>query len=218
MGHLRDRFESAGYKVVAVRDGLSALKVVEALRPDLVLLNVVSPHKDGVDLCRRIRELSDVPLVVLSGRSEEAIKVRCLDLGADDYVTKPFGVEELLARVAAILRRSCRQEEATAETKLVCGDVSIDFGRRQVRVRGREVDLTPTEFKLLSQLVANSGRVMFHQELLSRIWGVNYRDEVEYLRVYVRYLREKIEDDPSRPKYILSKPGVGYSFAPSGGN
>lgn len=212
--HLKDSFECAGYKAVAVRDGLSALRVVEAINPDLVVIDIVLPCLGGFELLQRIRELSDVPLVVLSELSDEAGKVKCFNLGADDFVTKPYGIDEVLARVAAILRRRRRPEEAGRDKTLVCGDISIDFGRRQVKVRDREVNLTPTEFKLLGQLMANSGRVMFHEELLSRVWGVNYSDEVEYLRVYVRYLRTKIEVDPSKPKYILSKPGVGYAFAP----
>jgi two-component system KDP operon response regulator KdpE len=149
---------------------------------------------------------------MLTAKVEDVDKVKGLKLGADDYITKPFNVQELLARIEAVLRRAGSSEDAKAPRTFTGGDVSVDFVRRRVMVRGQEIALTLTEYKLLSQLVSNAGRVMLHRELLTRVWGAEYQNELEYLRAYIRHLRQKIEEDPHQPKYILSKPGIGYIF------
>jgi two-component system, OmpR family, KDP operon response regulator KdpE len=200
---------SVGYKVFCAADGNTALHLMEQENPDLVILDIMLPDIDGFELCRRIREYSEVPIIMLTGRGDEIDKVTGLNAGADDYVTKPVGAEELLARVKAILRRT-RFGQAQAPSTFVCDDLSVDFRQRRVTVRGQEVRLSPTEFGLLEQLAARAGRVIPHKDLLRAVWGPDYRDDIEYVRVYVRYLRQKIEDDPARPRYILTEPGVGY--------
>ncbi|MBI2854543.1 MAG: response regulator transcription factor, partial [Chloroflexi bacterium] len=173
---------------------------------------IMLPGMDGFDLARRIREFSEMPIIMLTAKTEEADKVTGLRIGADDYMTKPFGVQELLARVEAVLRRAGTATSTAVPGKdgLQLGDLSIDFLRRQVTVRGKEVELTLTEYKLLAELANNVGKVMLHGELLSKVWGNEYRNEWEYLRAYVRRLRRKIERDPSHPEYLLSRPGFGY--------
>jgi two-component system KDP operon response regulator KdpE len=166
---------------------------------------------DGFTFLQRVREFSDVPVILLTAKGEERDKVQGLDLGADDYLTKPFGPAEMLARVRAVLRR--RQPSEEAPTELVLGDLTINLARRRVIRQGQEIHLTPTEYKLLHELATNPGRVILHGELLSRVWGSEYRDEVDYLWTYVRYLRNKIEPDPAHPRFILSEPGVGYLLA-----
>lgn len=210
---VKANLESVGYNVLSTLDGKSAVEMVEINEPDVVILDLGLPGMHGYEVCRRIREFSSVPIIILTARSEEEDKVKGLNLGADDYLTKPFGAEELLARVNALLRRSRMVAGPKAPTRFECGEITIDFLQHKVFVRGQEVSLSPTEYKLLYQLTSNAGRVMLHEELLTKIWGVEYRDEIDYLRVYVRYLRQKIEQDPSKPRYILAKPGVGYIFA-----
>ncbi len=210
---VRANLESVGHRVLVAEQAESALEMMEREVPDIIILDIMLPGMDGFALCRRIREFSTVPILMLTARVAEADKVRGLQLGADDYLTKPFGAQELLARVDALLRRSRLQEGDQAVPVFRYGDVVVDFLRRRVEVRGQEVSLTPIEYKLLCQLVANAGRVMLHEDLLNKVWGPEYRDELEYLRAYIRHLRQKIEADPSRPKYILSKPGMGYLFA-----
>ena len=210
---VRKNLESLGYKVTAAGDGKTAIELVETRDFDLVILDLMLPDMDGYDVCRQIREFSEVPIIMLTARSDETEKVRGLDLGADDYLTKPFNVQEMLARVRAVLRRTRLPQQAKARPVLTTGNLCIDFARRLVTLRGERVKLSPTEYKLLYELASNAGRVLLHDELLRRVWGSEYRDEVEYLRVYVRYLRQKIEDDPARPRYILTEPGVGYCFA-----
>ncbi len=210
---VRANLESVGYKVFVAMDAASALDLVEREMPDLILLDIMLPDVDGYEVCRRVREFSGVPIIMLTAKAEETDKVKGLRLGADDYLTKPFGVLELLARVAAVLRRTKATEDVQTPPVFVCGDVRVDFVRRRVAVRGQEVALTLTEYKLLSQLVSNAGRVMLHEDLLSKVWGADYRNELEYLRAYIRHLRRKIEQDPGNPTYILSRPGVGYLFA-----
>ncbi|MBI4185877.1 MAG: response regulator transcription factor [Chloroflexi bacterium] len=210
---VRANLEPAGYKVFIAMDGPSALAVFDKEMPEMVILDIMLPDTDGYELCQRIREFSDVPIIMLTAKVEDADKVKGLKLGADDYLTKPFNVEELLARIEAVLRRSEPGEEAKAPRAVTCGDISVDFIQHKVTVQGREVALTLTEYKLLAQLVKNAGRVMLHRELLSKIWGDEYRDELEYLRAYIRHLRQKIEKDPHHPQYILSRAGIGYLFA-----
>ena len=209
---VRTNLESVGYKVVIAMDANSALEMVNLEALDIIILDIMMPGMDGYELCQRIREFSQTPIVMLTAKVEDSDKVKGLKLGADDYLTKPFSVQELLARIEAVLRRSSVSEEVNAPPIFTGGDVSVDFVQRRVTVRGQEVSLTLTEYKLLSQLVSNAGRVMLHRELLTRVWGAEYQDEVEYLRAYIRHLRQKIEEDPHHPKYILSKPGIGYIF------
>jgi two-component system KDP operon response regulator KdpE len=180
--------------------------------PDLVILDIVMPKMDGFEVCRRLREWTQVPIIMLSAKGDESDKVKCLDLGADDYITKPFGKDELIARVRAVLRRA--EAAATTSTKpsFACGDVRVNFASRQVTVAGNEVKLTPTEYTLLQELVLNASKVLTHTHLLNKVWGPEYRDEREYLHVFVRRLRSKLETDPTKPRYILTVPGVGYQF------
>ena len=209
---VRTNLESVGYKVLTAMDTQSALELVDREMPDMILLDIMLPGIGGYELCQRIREFSDVPIIMLTAKVEDMDKVRGLKLGADDYITKPFNVQELLARIEAVLRRTRSSEEANAPRSFSCGDISVDFVQRRVTRHGQEVSLTLTEYKLLSQLVSNAGRVMLHRELLTRVWGAEYQDELEYLRAYIRHLRQKIEENPHQPKYILSKPGIGYIF------
>jgi two-component system KDP operon response regulator KdpE len=209
---VRANLEPAGYKVLVALEARSALELIDAEMPDIIVLDIMLPEIDGYELCQRIREFSAVPIIMLTAKVEDSDKVRGLKLGADDYVTKPFNVQELLARIEAVLRRTQSPEEASSPRTFSGGDVTVDFVQRRVMVRGQEVTLTLTEYKLLSQLVSNAGRVMLHRELLTRVWGPEYQDELEYLRAYIRHLRQKLEADPHQPKYILARPGVGYIF------
>ncbi len=209
---VRANLESVGYKVLAAMDAHSGLKLVDMEGPDIIILDIMLPEMDGYELCQRIREFSSVPIIMLTAKVEDVDKVRGLTLGADDYLTKPFNVQELLARIEAVLRRTQFPEKVETPRIFTCDEIAIDFVRRSVTVRGQEVALTLTEYKLLCQLVNNAGRVMLHRELLTKVWGAEYGDEVEYLRAYIRHLRQKIEEDPHQPKYILSKPGIGYIF------
>jgi two-component system KDP operon response regulator KdpE len=209
---LRANLERAGYRVDTAADGAAALDRMEIEAPDLILLDVMMPVMDGLTCLGRLRAFSDLPVILLTANGEERDKVQGLDLGADDYLTKPFGPAELLARVRVALRRRTPGTEPAPAT-LVVGDLTINLARRRVLRQGREIRLTPTEYKLLYELATNRGRVLLHGELLGRVWGPEYRDQVDYLWTYVRYLRHKIEPDPARPRYILSEPGVGYLFA-----
>jgi two-component system, OmpR family, KDP operon response regulator KdpE len=207
---LRVALTAQGYEVVAAVNGEEALDAAATAPPDAVILDLGLPGLSGLEVCRSLREWSPVPILVLSARSAEREKVAALDLGADDYVTKPFGMDEVLARLRAALRRS--SAAPPVEAHFETGDLRIDFGRRLVTVSGKEVHLTPTEYSLLKLLVANPDRVLTHGMLLRSVWGSEYGEEAHYLRVFVRQLRQKIEPDPSRPRYILTEPGVGYRF------
>ena len=209
---VRANLESVGYRVLVAMDAHSALEIVDMEMPALILLDIMLPETDGYELCQRIREFSDVPIIMLTAKVEDVDKVRGLKSGADDYLTKPFNVQELLARIEAVLRRTGPSDEAKILPTFNCDDISVDFVQRKVTVRGQEIALTLTEYKLFSQLVSNAGRVMLHRELLANVWGAEYQNELEYLRAYIRHLRQKIEEDPHQPKYILSKPGIGYIF------
>ena len=200
-----------GYDVLTAEDGQTALRVFEESAVDLVILDIMMPGPDGFEVCRTIRRQSDVPIIMLSARGQESDIVRALDLGADDYLTKPFGVGEMLARVRAALRRT-PQTGVAPHPPLVTEDLEIDFAARLVALRGREVQLTPTEYDLLVHLAINAGRVLTHRALLQAVWGPEYGDETEYVWVYIRRLRCKIEPDPGNPRYILTQPGVGYCF------
>jgi len=210
---VRANLESVGYKVFVAMDAPAALECIDMKMPDLILLDIMLPGIDGFDLCQRIREFSTAPIIMLTAKVEDTDKVKGLKLGADDYVTKPFSVQELLARVEAVLRRSKSAAEIKTPPVFTCGDVTVDLMRHRVTVRGQEVALTLTEYKLLVLLASNAGRVMLHRELLTRVWGPEYQDELEYLRAYIRHLRQKIEADPHQPRYLLSRPGIGYVFA-----
>jgi len=202
---------AVGYQVIAAANGQTAIEQVALEQPDLVLLDIMLPFGlDGYEVCRRIREFSATPVIMLTAKAQEADKLKGFEVGADDYLTKPFSSKELIARVQAVLRRSKSPEEAKANASLVCGELAINFAQHRVFVRGQEVSLTATEYELLRQLALNANRVMLHEQLLTSVWGPEYRDDVDYLRAYIRYLRRKIEPDPSRPRYILTTPGVGY--------
>lgn len=202
-----------GYIVSEAGNGLEALASWERDNPHLAVLDIMMPRMDGLEVCRRIREHSNAPIIALTALDAEADKVAALDLGADDYLTKPFGVEELLARVRAAMRRSQWQGELSAPGAQWFGALMIDLEGRVVRRDDAEIRLTPTEFSLLAQLVTHAGKVLTHRQLLQRVWGPEYGDEAEYLRVYVQRLRRKIEPEPANPHYLLTEPGVGYRFA-----
>ena len=202
-----------GVDIVTASDGERALQAFFDELPDVVLLDVGLPRLDGFEVLRRIREVSDTPVLMLTARGEELDKVRGLEIGADDYVTKPFSPLELLARIKAILRRSELPPPVRATPSFAAGDLAINFDSHEVHKRGERVALTATEYRLLFQLVRNAGHVVPREALLARVWGDEYRDQTDYLKVYVSRLRGKLEDDPDRPRYILTERGLGYRFA-----
>lgn len=209
---VRSNLEAQHYKVISAMDGPSGMAMAEKEGPDLIILDIMLPGMDGFDVLQKIREFSAVPVIMLTAKDQEIDVVRGLHLGADDYVRKPFSVHELLARVEAVLRRAAPTEDVMTRPPFVSGDFVMDFQQRKITVRGKEVKVGPTEYKLLTQLVRNAGRVMLHADLLRKVWGPEYGGETEYLRVYISYLRNKIEEDPGNPKYILTEHGVGYMF------
>ena len=200
------------YEVIEARTGEDALRLLPEETPNLVLLDMNMPGMGGLETCRAIRSGSDIPVIILSVRNTERDKVAALDAGADDYVTKPFGIEELLARIRAALRRSPLSMEG-GPRGFTAPDLEIDFEARRVRANGKEVRLTPKEFEVLRYLVAHAGRPVTHRELLQAVWGPDYGDEPEYLRVFINQVRKKIEVNPGKPKYVLTEPWVGYRFA-----
>lgn len=208
----RLNLEAESYKVVAAMEAESAIEQIQLNSPDLIILDIMLPGVSGYELCQRIREFSSVPIIMLTAKVEDADIVKGLKLGADDYLTKPFNVQELLARIEAVLRRAEAADKTPAPATFTCHDLSIDFVRHRVTCRGQEISLTATEYKLLVQLAGNAGRIMLHKELLTRVWGSEYQDELDYLRAYIRHLRAKIEEDPHNPRYIVAKPGIGYLF------
>ena len=208
---IRMNLELEGYRVIEAHDGLEALDKARTALPDLILLDVMMPELDGFETLRMLREVSNVPVIMLTVRNDEEDKVRGLELGADDYVTKPFGTRELASRVKAVLRRT--QSLVTRERVLRIDDrLSVDFDRRNVIVEGERVPLRPTEFRLLYHLVENAGWVVPRETLLAKVWGYEYRDEVQYLRPYISYLRKKIEPEPANPRYIFTALEAGYRF------
>jgi len=209
---LRANLETKGYEVLAAMDGAEALQTFEMDLPDLVILDIMMPKTDGLEVCRRLREWSQVPIIMLSARGNESDKVKCLDLGADDYITKPFGASELIARVRAVLRRTEAAATIPTQSSFTGGDLQISFAQRRVTIAGKEVKLTPTEYSLLQELVLNAGKVLTHTHLLNKVWGAEYREEREYLHVFVRRLRAKLEPNPTNPKYITTVSGIGYQF------
>jgi two-component system KDP operon response regulator KdpE len=212
---LRTSLSSHGYDIRVANDGETALEIMKDWSPDLVITDLAMPNMDGLELCRRLRLATRIPIIVLSVRGEERTKVQALDAGADDYVTKPFGIEELLARVRANLRRVPAAENE--ESPLIeVGDFRIDLAAHKVTVRRREVHLTPKEFDLLTYLARHPGKVVTHRTLLGAIWGGQSTEQVEYLRVFVGQLRKKLEPEASSPRYIVTEPWVGYRFEPAG--
>jgi two-component system, OmpR family, KDP operon response regulator KdpE len=206
---VRTKLQSDGYGVITAVNGQEAVELFERERPDIVVLDLMMPVMDGYDAMQQIRQSANVPVVILTARSAAPEKIRGLDLGADDYVTKPFNPDELSARIAAVLRR-VSGSQPVATQMLDYGRLTIDLGRRQIMADGHEVELSRTEWELLYQLASNAGRVMLHSELLSRIWGPEFRDETYYLRTWVSRLRAKLEEDREHPQLIKTFPGMGY--------
>jgi two-component system KDP operon response regulator KdpE len=198
--------------VVGAVNGESGLDILEHERPDIVLLDIGLPDIDGFEVLRQIRAFSDVPVVMLTAHDDSMDKVKGLELGADDYVTKPFNHLELMARVKAVLRRLDMPAPASRTPSFRSGDLEVDFARQEARLRGQRLDLTPTEYKLLYHLIRNAGHILQHGTLLAKVWGREYVDEVDYIRVYIRRLREKLGDNPENPRYIRTERGLGYRF------
>jgi two-component system KDP operon response regulator KdpE len=207
---LQVNLESRGYAVETAETGELAIRSFNNRRPDVMILDLLLPGMEGVEVVRRIRELSPVPIIVLSAIGEEARKVDALEMGADDYMTKPFGMDELLARIRSLLRRAAGAQ--SAQPVFTAGGLCVNFDRREVTLDDKPIKLTPTEYDLLKYLIEHSGKVLTHRMLLQEVWGQAYVDQAQYLRVFVGQLRKKIEQDPTRPRFILTDPGVGYRF------
>ncbi len=209
---LRANLQAKGYDVLTALDGAEALQTFEMELPDLMILDIMMPKLDGFEVCRRLREWSQIPIIMLSARGDVSDKVKCLDLGADDYITKPFGVSELIARVKAVSRRTEAAATIPDQPTFTSGDLKINFAQRLVTVAGKEVKLTPTEYSLLQEFVVNAGKVLTHKYLLNKVWGPEYREEKEYLHAFVHRLHRKLEPDRTEPRYLVGVPGVGYQF------
>ena len=211
---IRMNLEHDGYEVIEAYSGQQALDMVRSRMPNLVILDVMMPGLDGYETLQILREISQVPVIMLTAKGEEEDRIRGLELGADDYVTKPFSPRELMSRVKAVLRRTEGNAGGGSNDDVIQVDdrLKIDFGKREVWVDGELVKLRPTEYRLLYHLVQNAGWVMTYDQLLTKVWGYEYRDETHYVRLYINYLRQKIEKDPSNPEYILTERGVGYRF------
>jgi DNA-binding response OmpR family regulator len=214
IGFIRMNLELEGYHVIEAHNGLDALEAIRTKLPDVVLLDVMMPSLDGFETLRMLREFSNIPVIMLTAKGEENDRVYGLELGADDYVPKPFSPRELSSRIKAVLRRAEMPSTSPDQAILRIDDrLQVDFNRREVIVNGERIKLRPTEYLLLYHLIQNAGWTVPHDQLLAKVWGYEYRDEAHYVRLYVNYLREKIEEDPSNPKYILTERGVGYRFA-----
>ncbi len=209
---LRANLKAEGFDVIAAINGEEAIQAIEKESPDLIILDIMLPDIDGFEICQRVREWTRIPIIMLSARGEDVDKVRCLDMGADDYVTKPFSIEELVARIKAVLRRAEPATSAQVKTIFEAGRLKLNFADRRVTLGGREVKLTPTEYRLLQELVLNAGKVLTHAMLLGRVWGPEYADEREYLHVFIGRLRKELEEDLEKPDFIITVPGVGYRF------
>ncbi|MCX7707968.1 MAG: response regulator transcription factor [Anaerolineae bacterium] len=209
---VRMNLDLEGYEVTEAENGLAALEKVRDQMPDLVLLDVMMPTMDGFETLALLREFSNVPVIMLTVKGDEDDRVRGLDLGADDYITKPFSPRELSSRIRAVLRRVEVTKPSLAEPLVIDEDLAIDFTRREVIVRGERIKLRPTEYKLLAHLVENAGWIVPQETLLAKVWGPEYRDDNQLLRLYITYLRKKIEPDPANPRYIFTERGVGYRF------
>jgi len=210
---LSESLESGGYQVVSAVNGLEGLRQLYLTRPDLVVLDVMMPRMDGWETLARVREMSDVPVIMLTARDVESDRLRGFELGVDDYVTKPFSLAELNARVRAVLGRAARTGGERVAPPVVVGDLVVDFGARRALKAGQPLALTPTEYRLLAVLAENAGRTLSHEQLLERVWGPEYVDEPGYVKRYVWYLRQKVEDDPSQPRYVETVRGFGYRLA-----
>jgi len=209
---LRTGLKARGYDVRTAPDGMTALETFKEWQPDLVITDLAMPRMDGLDLCRQLREISQVPIIVLSAKGEEKTKIGALDLGADDFVTKPFGIDELFARIRAALRRTLASSSNKPAEVMEVGVFCADLETRRITVEGREIHLTPKECDLLIYFLNNAGKVLTHRTLLSAVWGPEYVDQNEYLRVFVGQLRKKVEPQGTKPCYILTEPWVGYRF------
>ena len=208
---VRQILSALGYQVSAASSGEQAVENVAMEQPDLVILDIMLLGElDGYDTARRIREFSDTPIIMLTARVRESDMLRGFEVGVDDYVKKPFSSKELVARVRAVLKRAQAGTQSQEETEILCGEIRIDLPRHRVTIAGQDVHLTPTEYKLLHELASNSNRAMLHEQLLSAVWGPEYRTDFDYLRSYIHLLRRKLEPDPAKPKYIIRVPGVGY--------
>ena len=212
LNFMRMNLELEGVRVITATDGRDAVDKVREDMPDVVVMDIMMPGMDGFEALRRIRTFSQVPVLFLTARSEEEDRIKGLELGADDYISKPFSHRELVSRIRAVLRRHYTPPPTPQTVITVDERLTIDFARREVLINGERVNLRPTEYRLLYHLVQNAGYVMTYEMLLTRVWGPEYRDETHYVRLYITYLRQKIEEDPANPKYILTERGVGYRF------
>lgn len=209
---LSANLKARGYDVMACTNGEEALQIVEKEFLDLIILDIMMPRMDGIEVCRQIRSWNKVPIIMLSARGDEKDKVRCLELGADDYITKPFGMAELMARINTALRHAQSAKATVAASSFISDDMEVNFVNHTVKVAGKDVRLTPTEFQLLQELAVNSGKVLTHRLILQRVWGEEYHSEREYIRVFIGRLRRKIEKDPENPLHLITVPGVGYQL------
>jgi len=209
---VRANLKARNWETLVAMDGVEALEVIGQEQPDLVILDITMPKMDGFEVCRQVREWSRIPIIMLSARRDVEEKVKCLNIGADDYVTKPFGVNELTARIKAVLRRTGESGIEPTASNFSTGDLFINFVERRVTIGDKEVKLTPTEYNLLQELALGADRVFSHSTLLGKVWGPEYVSEREYLHVFVGRLRKEIEPDPAHPQYIITVPGVGYKF------
>jgi two-component system KDP operon response regulator KdpE len=207
-------FEGHGFRVRLAPSGALALDSVAAERPDVVVLDLAMPGMSGAEVCRRLRAWSQIPILVLSAKSDELAKVRALEAGADDYVTKPFGARELVARIRAALRREQARREDAPVVRV--GELEVDFSAHRVRIGGKEISLTPKQYEVLAYLARNAGKLLTHRQILQTVWGNEYGEESDYIWTYVRRLRRKIEPDPEHPRYLLTEPGAGYRLAAAG--
>lgn len=211
---LREVLGATGYEIKCAASGGSAVQMAALEQPDLVLLDIILPGEyDGYQVAGRLREFSEVPIIMLTAKAREADLLHGFEMGVDDYITKPFSSKELLARIQAVLKRCQERNSASVQAEIVCGDLGIDLARRRVTVAGDEIYLTPTEYNLLYELATHCNQVLFHEQLLIAVWGAEYRNDIDYLRSYIHFLRKKLEIDPADPKLIVSIPGVGYMLA-----
>jgi two-component system KDP operon response regulator KdpE len=212
LSFLKRNLEARGFKALTAMNGFDALRLYEEETPNLLVLDIMMPRMDGLEVCRRVRERSTVPIIVLTALDEETDRVVALDLGADDYITKPFGIDEFLARVRAVLRRSSWNDNPPTSETVRFSNIEVHLSEHRVLVNGEEVRLTPTEYELLKTLIQAPNKAFTHRELLLRVWGNEYGNEAEYLRVYMNRLRRKIEKDPNQPRHLLTEVGFGYRF------
>lgn len=212
---IRANLEARSYQVFLAADGEEGIKIIEAELPDLVLLDIMMPGVDGLEVCRRIRTWSEIPIIILSAREGEMDKVKCLDCGADDYLTKPFSLAELLARIKAVLRRTHDNAENVIQSRYCQGDLEVDLGQNRVILEGQDITLTKTEFKILSYLVVNAGRVITANQILSRVWGEDYIGDNHLVQVFIARLRKRLKDTSKEAKYIETRSGIGYLIKPT---